>query len=75
MTARPSGAFLLGALTESQSHRQHADDHGGGGHEDRPDAGVAGGERGGSLVHAFEALIVGENDHEDAGWRWRRRYT
>src|ERR1035437_8846274 len=60
------GCVLLAAFSHAERHRQHTHDHGGGGHDNGPYAGVSGGKRGGARVHSFHPLIVGENHQQDA---------
>src|ERR1039457_4000873 len=62
----PQRRVLFAAFPHAERHRQHAHDHGGGGHQDGPDAGVSGGKSGGARVHSLLALIVGEDHQQDA---------
>ena len=54
--------ILFAAFTEAEAHRQHADDHGQRGHQDRADAARAGFQRGGHRVHAAVQIVAGETD-------------
>src|SRR5438445_10833166 len=62
------GRVLLAALAETERHRQHAENHREGGHDDRAEAG---GPRGHRRVVGVEllllALLVGELDDQDRG--------
>ena len=59
-------SVLLPAFTETERHRDHADDHGESGHQDRAQSRVTGENGGVERGPAFAQLIVCERDHQDA---------
>src|SRR6266571_1086768 len=58
--------ILLAALAEPHGHRQHADDHGEGGHQHRADAHKSCFERGIQRVLTLIHLFTSEGHHQDA---------
>src|ERR1700675_3813813 len=59
-------SVLLAALAQADSHRNHADDHGQRGHDDRTHAHKASFESGVVSILAFVELLAGEGDPQDA---------
>src|SRR6267142_2994133 len=59
--------LLLRAFAEAERERQHAEDHRGGGHEDRPQAHLARGDQRLVAAHAAALALVREVDQHGGG--------
>ena len=65
MTARPSGADCAPPSPNADGHGHHAEDHGGGGHQNGAQAAAGAFARGIEQRHAFVAGVLGEGDQQD----------
>src|ERR1700722_1811450 len=57
---------LLASFAQTQRHWNHADDHGQGGHNDRPKPGVSRLNRGFYWIPVMKELFLRERNHKDA---------